>query len=210
MKNTISYKIGSLALIAATMLGMTACDSSDYTHNKSSDSSATATSATNADSTGTASNAMTADSAASANATATSANATAKKKRKGRTSITWPMAGNEKITRDNDGVYNRAETAPEFPGGQDALATWLNNHVEYTQQALDNNTDGTIQVSFVVDENGKVIHPKVISSKKLGSGLEEEALRAFDNMPSWKPGKVGGKKVKTRLEVPITFQLEDA
>jgi TonB family protein len=204
MKNATSYKIGCLGLIAAIVLGMAACDSSDYANNKSSDSTAAASSATNADSSsGTANSAMTADSAASAKATA-------KKKRKGRASFTWPMAGNEKITRDNDGVYNRAETAPEFPGGQDALATWLNNHVEYTQQALDNNTDGTIQVSFVVDENGKVIHPKVISPKKLGSGLDEEALRAFDNMPSWKPGKVAGKKVKTRLEVPITFQLEDA
>jgi hypothetical protein len=29
-------------------------------------------------------------------------------------------------------------------------------------------------------------------------------------MPAWTPGKVKGKNVKTRLEIPITFQLEDS
>jgi hypothetical protein len=29
-------------------------------------------------------------------------------------------------------------------------------------------------------------------------------------MPLWKPGLVKGKNVKTRLELPVSFQLEDA
>jgi TonB family protein len=196
--------MGSLGLIAAIVLGgMAACNSSDYTSNKSgsSDSSAMAT-MTSDSSTGVGDSMKAADSA--------SAKTTRVKHRKGKTSITWPMAGNEKISMDKEGVYNRAEAMPEFPGGQDGLANYINNHLNYSQQAIDNNTDGTIQVSFVVDENGKVVNPKVISVKKLGNGLDEEALRVFNNMPAWKPGKVNGKNVKTRLEVPITFQLEEA
>jgi TonB family protein len=196
--------MGSLGLIAAIVLGgMAACNSSDYTSNKSgsSDSSAMAT-MTSDSSTGVGDSMKAADSA--------SAKTARVKHRKGKTSITWPMAGNEKISMDKEGVYNRAEAMPEFPGGQDGLANYINNHLNYSQQAIDNNTDGTIQVSFVVDENGKVVNPKVISVKKLGNGLDEEALRVFNNMPAWKPGKVNGKNVKTRLEVPITFQLEEA
>ncbi|HEY4060500.1 MAG TPA: energy transducer TonB [Puia sp.] len=201
---TTSFKMGSLGLIAAIVLGgMAACNSSDYTSNKSgsSDSSAMAT-MTSDSSTGVGDSMKAADSA--------SAKTARVKHRKGKTSITWPMAGNEKISMDKEGVYNRAEAMPEFPGGQDGLANYINNHLNYSQQAIDNNTDGTIQVSFVVDENGKVVNPKVISVKKLGNGLDEEALRVFNNMPAWKPGKVNGKNVKTRLEVPITFQLEEA
>ena len=184
----------NLGLIAAIVIGMTACNSSDYSNNKS-DSTAT----TSVDSsTGTA---MTGDSATAK---------TIKKKKKGKTSINFPMANNEKIIRDNDGVYNRAETMPEFPGGQDALSSYINQHLDYSQKAIDNSTDGTIHISFVVDENGKVVGSKLIGTKKLGDGLDEETLRVFNNMPSWKPGIINGKKVKTRLEVPITFQLEDA
>jgi protein TonB len=187
----------NLGFIAAIVIGMTACTSSDYSNNKS-DSTATVSADS---STGTASTAMAGDSATTK---------TVKKKKKGKTTINFPMANNEKITRDNDGVYNRAETMPEFPGGQDALSSYINQHLDYSQKAIDNSTDGTIHISFVVDENGKVVDPKLIGTKKLGDGLDEETLRVFNSMPSWKPGIVNGKKVKTRLEVPITFQLEDA
>ena len=203
MQHSTVSRTGSLGLIAAIVLGMAACNSSDYSGNKSSDSTATSATTSADSSTGTASTAITGDSASAA--------ATKKaRKKKGKTFITLPMAGNEKIARDNEGVYNRAETMPEFPGGQDALSNYINDHLQYTQQAIDNNTDGTIRITFVVDENGKVVSPKVISPKKLGNGLDEEALRVFNTMPSWKPGKVNGKKVRTRLEVPITFQLEEA
>jgi TonB family protein len=216
MQHTKKYTTRNIGLLAALVLGMgiTACNSSDYVSNKSSDSTVTgSTTETGSTTPAAGSTAATADSATTAN-TAASANATTgkipAKKKKGKTSITWPASDNQKIAKDNEGVYNRADKMPEFPGGQDALASYISNHIEYTQQAIDNNTDGTIQVSFVIDENGKVIDPKVISPKKLGNGLDDAALRVFNAMPTWKPGKVNGKKVKTRLEVPITFQLEEA
>ena len=132
------------------------------------------------------------------------------KKKKVKTSVSMPMANEDKLTKDAHGVYNRAEVMPQFPGGQDALANYINNNLAYSQEAIDNSVDGTIKVTFVVDENGKVTNPEVMSGKKLGNGLEEKTLGAFKNMPVWTPGKVHGKKVKTRLEMPITFQLEDA
>ncbi|HEX4851240.1 MAG TPA: hypothetical protein VFV08_10555 [Puia sp.] len=36
---------------------------------------------------------------------------------------------------------------------------------------------------------------------------DEEAISVVSRMPDWKPGKVKGKSVKSRLELPITFQL---
>jgi hypothetical protein len=40
--------------------------------------------------------------------------------------------------------------------------------------------------------------------------MVNETLKAFSTMPAWTPGMVHGKKVKTRLELPVTFQLADA
>jgi len=132
---------------------------------------------------------------------------TTPKSKKGKMSITMPVSSQEKIVKDKEGVYNRTEVMPEFPGGQNALANYIDNHVEYPQQAIDDNREGVIRVSFVVDEQGKVKDAKLIGNQKLGSGLDEEALRTISQMPDWKPGKVKGRNVKSRLELPISFQL---
>jgi TonB family protein len=193
MQSKTTRRISYLAIVAAIALGMTACDSGD-SGKTSSDTSKTAATDTMATS-------KAADSAARIAKT---------KKKKGKTSFTMPVANNDKIVKDEHGVYNRAETMPEFPGGQTALSNYINNNLNYTQTAIDNNTNGTIQVSFIVDEHGKVVDPRVMGGKTLGNGLDEETMQLFNNMPAWTPGKVKGKNVKTRLEIPITFQLEDA
>jgi protein TonB len=130
-------------------------------------------------------------------------------KKKGKTSVTF-TASNGKVFKQVHGIYNQAEVSPVFPGGQDALSNYINNNISYPQTAIDNNVNGTIHVSFVVDEKGKVVNPQVIDAKNLNDGLNEETIKMFNNMPLWEPGMVKGKKVKTRMELPISFQLEDA
>lgn len=138
----------------------------------------------------------------------TSASAVARKK--GKASVAISESNNDKMVMDKEGIYNKATVMPQFPGGQEALASYVNNHVEYPQQAIDDNKAGVVRVSYVVDENGKVMNAKVINANgdKAGAGLDQEAVRVVNNMPAWKPGKVKGKNVKTRLELPINFQLE--
>lgn len=147
------------------------------------------------------------DSSVSANADTVKSTAI-KPAKKRKTSVAFDANSSTRIERDKEGVYNRAESMPEFPGGQQALAAYVENHLNYPQQAVDDNTTGTVRVSFIIDEKGKVIKPKVAGDKKVGNGLDEEALKVVEQMPAWKPGKVKGKNVKTRLELPITFQLE--
>ena len=131
-------------------------------------------------------------------------------KKKGKTSITYVTANGVKIVKDAHGIYNQAEVAPEFPGGHDGLSDYINKNLTYPQSAIDNGTTGTIHISFIVDEHGKVMNPQVTDSKNLSTDLNEETLKVFNNMPLWKPGLVKGKNVKTRLELPVSFQLEDA
>ncbi len=131
-------------------------------------------------------------------------------KKKGKTSITYTTASGKKIVKDAHGIYNQAEVSPEFPGGQDGLSDYINKNLEYPQTAIDNGTTGTIHVTFVVDEHGKVINPQVVDGKNLSNDLDEETLKMFNNMPLWKPGLVKGRNVKTRLELPVSFQIEDA
>jgi len=143
-----------------------------------------------------------------ANNTDSVATAPVKKIRKPRVTLAKADVENVKIERDKDGVYNKVETMPTYPGGEAALQTFVENHVNYPQQAVDQNAEGTVRVSFIVDEKGNVVKPSVISGVTGNTALDEEALRVVQQMPKWKPGMVKGKTVKTRLSLPITFQLE--
>jgi len=102
----------------------------------------------------------------------------------------------------------KGATAPQFPGGQRALDNYVNDHINYPQNAIDNDVSGVVRVQFVVDENGKISKAKLISPQKVGEGLDEEALRVVNSMPEWKPGTLHGKRIKTRLELPISFMVE--
>ena len=148
--------------------------------------------------------------ASAANATDSATRAKATKKKKGQLSVVMPMSDNAKMVKDVNGIYNRAEKSPEFPGGEAAMSAYINKNLTYPQTAIDNGTSGTVHVTFVVDEHGKVINPQAMDGKILGDEIVNQTLKVFSNMPMWTPGTVHDKNVKTRLEVPVTFQLADA
>ena len=131
-----------------------------------------------------------------------------KKVKKGKASVSMASATNNKIAKDKNGVYTQAETMPEYPGGETALSTYVENNLDYPQQAINDSKEGTVTVSFVVDEKGNVTNPEV-TGNKLGDGLDQQAVNVIKNMPKWKPGTVKGKNVKTKLDLPISFKVSE-
>lgn len=131
----------------------------------------------------------------------------AKKGLKGTVSTTMPekkSGGNAEET-DSEGYYTNV--SPAYPGGDGALVSFFQNNIEYPQEAAENGVEGTVNISFLVDENGKISYP-MTNPPRLGYGLEEEAMRVFNKMPKWTPGSLKGKNVKTRFTLPVTFQLQ--
>lgn len=195
--------------LSSGLLFMVACDSPDYSKNK--DNNTTPAGADKATAEPEHSAAATDATAGPAVSTVAPTTATAKVK-KMKASISWTSEADSrgavvKLEKDKEGVYSRAEVMPEFPGGQEALQKFVEENVNYEQAAIDN-TEGTVRVSFIVDENGKVSKPIVIGQSP-DKELKEEALRVVREMPAWRPGTVKGKTVKTRLELPITFLISE-
>jgi protein TonB len=189
MKQKTTSRLLQGSVIMSIVFGMMACNGSNSSDKTATDSSTATASAANA-----------ADSASRVKAT---------KKKKGKLSIAIPVDNSSKMVKDAHGVYNRAEKEPEFPGGESALSSYINNNVTYPQEAIDNGTSGTVHITFIVDEHGKVTNPQAMDGKNLGDDILNQTLKAFSNMPVWTPGTVHNKKVKTRMELPITFQLAD-
>lgn len=150
---------------------------------------------------------------ANVNAATTSETPNPVPKKKGKANVAMSsemsVTTKTKMAKDRMGYYNYTEMAPAYPGGPSALDTYINSNIEYPQNAIDNNVEGTVNIQFAIDENGKVTNAREIGNK-LGYGLDEEALQVISKMPNWSPGKVNGKNVKTWHTIPITYKIEES
>lgn len=110
------------------------------------------------------------------------------------------------IEMDKEGIYNRAEIKPSYPGGEKALAKFIQENIVYPEDAIDNGVEATVNVVFAVDENGKVYTPR-IKGEREGYGLDEASLTVVAKMPKWNPGQIKGRNVKSYYSLPISFVI---
>ena len=110
------------------------------------------------------------------------------------------------IEMDKEGIYNRTEIKPSYPGGQKALARFIQDNIIYPETAIENGVEGNVDVVFAVDENGKVYTP-MIKGDKAGYGLDEASMDVVNKMPKWNPGQIKGKNVKSYYTLPISFKI---
>ncbi len=225
-KRNITTTIQAL-LMSGVVMGFAACHSNDYTNSPNDSKSGTTDTTTNSESASAKGNSDTTmnnapvtshmDTASGMNTTPSTsaagqkpgANTAMKKGTKGKWTVgsVHTKGSTSSMKPDKNGVYESAEVQPMYPGGSDALQAYVNQNIEYPQAAIDNNSAGTVDVQFVVDENGKVSDVKTTGSST-DKDLAAEATRVVSKMPQWTPGKVKGKNVKTRVVLPITYQLE--
>ncbi len=92
---------------------------------------------------------------------------------------------------------------PSFPGGQDSLIKYIDNNFNWAQGQ--STVNGKVFVEFVVDVDGKISDVKIV--RGLCDSCDKEALRLVKSMPTWIPGMQNGRKVKTKMLLPITFEL---
>lgn len=97
------------------------------------------------------------------------------------------------------------ESQPSFPGGMEKFYEYLRKTVKYPAMAQENNVQGKVFLSFVVEKDGRLTDIKV--DRKLGSGTDEEAVRVLKASPKWVPGIQNGKPVRVKYNIPISFTL---
>lgn len=110
------------------------------------------------------------------------------------------------IVEDNTVYENISiEAQPAFPGGMDKFYAYLRKSVKYPPVAAENNIQGKVFLSFVVEKNGELTDIKV--DRKLGGGTDEEAIRVLKASPRWTPGIQNGNPVRVKYNIPISFAL---
>jgi TonB family protein len=81
------------------------------------------------------------------------------------------------------------------------------HNVKYPREARKKYIQGMVLISFVVEEDGKLVDIKVL--KSLGEDIDNEAVKVISQCPAWKPGYVDGKPVRVAYSVPINFTLDN-
>jgi protein TonB len=98
------------------------------------------------------------------------------------------------------------EEMPMFPGGDIALLKFISENTQYPEIAKENNIQGKVIVRFCVTSKGGVNQVSIL--KGVDPELDKEAIRVVNTLPTFKPGKQGGRPVPVWYMVPIAFTLK--
>ena len=94
---------------------------------------------------------------------------------------------------------------PSFPGGSQALISFLRENTKYPEQAKKDSIEGRVVVAFIIDTDGSITDPEVV--RGVHPLLDAEALRVVKLMPKWEPGTENGTPVKVKYNLPISFKM---
>jgi protein TonB len=107
-----------------------------------------------------------------------------------------------------DEIFLIAETMPSFMDGTiETFRAWVMQNVKFPQIAADNNIQGRVVLSFVIDKDGRLTDIEVLQSPD--RSLSEEAIRVLSKSPKWSPGKQRNQTVRVKYTLPVEFRMQN-
>jgi len=98
--------------------------------------------------------------------------------------------------------------AASFIGGTEKMYAYIQEHLQFPKEALQQGVSGRVVIAFVVEQNGKLSQIKVLSCNPQGYGFEREAIRIIEKMSGqWKPARQGDRSVRMMFKMPVVFEL---
>lgn len=97
-------------------------------------------------------------------------------------------------------------TPPSFRGGEQGLMQLLASRISYPKQAITNNIQGIVALSFVVEKDGSISN--IVVLRDIGGGCAEESVRVVKTLPKWLPGMIDGSPVRVSYVLPVRFKLD--
>lgn len=107
---------------------------------------------------------------------------------------------------DENKIFITAEEEAHFPGGEAAMFKFLSRNLLYPSEAMAENVQGKVYISFVVEKDGSLSNIRILRGKH--PALDAEALRAVKTLPNFIPAKQNGIPVRQEITLPINFRLD--
>lgn len=109
-------------------------------------------------------------------------------------------------------AFHVPENAATFNGKhRDSFASWINENLEYPNEAKEKGIEGTVVVQFVIEADGTVSN--IVVKESVYPALDEEAVRVVSMSPKWEPAvqiihETGSTAVSSTYTFPILFKLK--
>ena len=87
------------------------------------------------------------------------------------------------------------------------LVDFIAQNLNYPAKAKVTGVEGTVYVSFVVSEDGRVSDATLLHD--IGGDCGREAIRVAEMLPNFEPAQHEGNLVKVKLNLPVRFALQN-
>ena len=101
--------------------------------------------------------------------------------------------------------FRVVEDLPQFPGGAAEFMKWLTKNLKYPPSAQQRKVRGKVVAQFIVNTDGSVSDLELV--QKLEASCDREVLRVLQMMPKWQAGIMNAKPCRTKVCIPIVFNL---
>lgn len=114
----------------------------------------------------------------------------------------------EQNESESNKIFNGddVDQQPSFPGGTNALNTFILSNLKYPVFAQEKGIQGRVVIKFIVEKDGSISNVEV--DRSVDPDLDNEAMRVVKAMPKWIPGQINGKAVKVECSHPFVFRLQ--
>ena len=101
--------------------------------------------------------------------------------------------------------FRVVEDLPQFPGGASEFMKWLTKNLKYPASAQKKQVRGRVVAQFIVNTDGSVSDLEL--TEHLETACDREVLRVLRMMPNWQAGVMNAKPCRTKVCIPIVFNL---
>ncbi|OQX75503.1 MAG: hypothetical protein B6D64_11525 [Bacteroidetes bacterium 4484_276] len=102
-------------------------------------------------------------------------------------------------------TYPQEYVHAEVYGGKQQLREFIKEELVYPEKALNENTEGTVILSFIVKSDGAIENLKV--SQSVSPELDNEAMRIFNQL-LWDPANYRGMQLDEEQSMEFPFKLK--
>lgn len=111
------------------------------------------------------------------------------------------------LSSGGEWIKDKADREPVWLRSKSEWIAFLNTTLRYPMDAIDNNKSGVVLVTVTIDEEGNAIDYQV--EKSIFPALDNESIRVVRLFqPEFLPAEKDGKKVKSKIKIPMVFRME--
>ena len=112
----------------------------------------------------------------------------------------------KRLVKNRQHIYDKPDVVACFKGGDEAMKLFFVRNMRITPIMNELCVQGYVRIECIVERNGRLTEMRLVRS--LEPHFDAEAMRLVKLMPRWKPARVEGQRVRTRVVISVPFKFQ--